>query len=177
MEKLEKILNLKIIFIFSMLEKFTEELNNFAQELIEQYKQNLERSGHNATGELANSASFEISINDNSFEINLNLADYWIYVEEGRSPGKYPPPEAILKWITVKNILPREINGKLPSEKSISYLIGRKIAQEGTRGTHDLEEAKKEIISKYENILTEALIEDYNEEASNLFLQSLFLNI
>lgn len=160
-----------------MLEHFTEELNNFAEELITEYKNNLAKNGHNATGKLADSASFNISVNDDKFIVEINLEDYWIYVEEGRSPGKFPPPNAILDFIKVKNILPNEINGNLPTEQSLSYLIGRKIANEGIQGTHDMEDAKETIIAKYESILSEALEQDYNEEATRLFMESMFLNI
>ena len=174
---LEKNIFLYILHYNIMLERFTEELNNFAEELIEQYKSNLESNGHDASGNLANSVTFEVHVNDYDFGIELNLSDYWIYVEEGRGPGKFPPPDAILNWINVKNIMPHEINGKLPSEQSLAFLIGRKIAEEGTRGTHDMEDAKRDVISKYETILSEALAEDYNEEAMEMISESLFFNI
>lgn len=160
-----------------MLEHFTEALNNFAEELIKQYRSNLEANGHEATGNLANSITFELHINDDSFGVEFNLADYWVYVEEGRSPGKFPPPEALLSWISVKNILPHEINGKLPSEQTLAFLIGRKIATEGTKGTHDMKMAQQEVIAKYEPILSEAIKKDYDEQALEMFSQSSFLKI
>ena len=51
-------------------------------------------------------------------------------------------------------------NGKLPTTKQLAYLIGRKIATEGTTGTHDLEKTKTDILSWYKDKLSEALGHD-----------------
>lgn len=45
---------------------------------------------------------------------------YLTFLDKGRGPGKFPPPEVIAGWAATK---PVEIN---------PYLIGRKIAREGT---------------------------------------------
>lgn len=75
--------------------------------------------------------------NGNLFELYFNLPDYWQYAENGRRPGKFPPPDAILKWIQFKRLVPRPgRDGKLPSTNQLVYLISRKIALEGTKGKH-----------------------------------------
>ena len=61
--------------------------------------------------------------------------------------------------------MPREINGKLPTEQQLAYLIGRKIAQDGIAGTYDLANAQETAKSEFENEIQEALKADYNEEA------------
>ena len=60
--------------------------------------------------------------------------------------------------------MPTEINGKLPTEKQLAYLIGRKISEEGTEGTHDLANAQETIRREFENKIQEAIKADYNEE-------------
>ena len=46
--------------------------------------------------------------------------NYITFLNTGRGPGKFPPPEQIKKWVIARNL------------KIAPYLIGRKIAQEGT---------------------------------------------
>lgn len=155
-----------------MYEHLTAELEALGQEIISRYKQNLADNGHSATGNLANTATFTIITSVGQIGIELSLADYWKYVEEGRSKGKFPPLDSIQNWIKAKSILPREINGKLPSEKSLAFLIGRKIAEEGIRGTHDLENAKESAMSVFEARLAAALQADYDAETVELLKAS-----
>lgn len=60
-------------------------------------------------------------------EGELSGADYYYYLVNGRRPGKQPPPESILAWMQSKGI-----HGDYISDKSLAYLIGRKIGQLGT---------------------------------------------
>lgn len=92
----------------------------------------------NRYSELAN-LSKPITLQVGELEITFNMPEYWKYIELGRGPGKFPPPPAILDWITKKNILPRPINNITPTNNQLAYLIGRKISREGTQGKHALE--------------------------------------
>lgn len=136
-----------------------EALAQYAQAIADKYKTNLESSGRRATGQLITSVNTVVVVNENEFAIDLNLEDYWKYVEEGRGAGKFPPPDKILEWIRVKPILPTPLaNGKLPTEQQLAFLIGRKIANEGFEGTHDLQHTMEEV--DYEEIITDALDKD-----------------
>lgn len=136
-----------------------EALAQYAQAITDMYKQNLEDSGRRATGSLITSVSSNVVVNGNEFAIDLQLEDYWKYVENGRGPGKFPPPDKILQWIRVKPILPQPMsNGKLPTEKQLAFLIGRKIANEGFEGTNDLDNTMEEV--DYEQIIVDALDAD-----------------
>lgn len=80
------------------------------------------------------------------------------YIEEGRKPGKAPPPEVLLKWVRRKGLggnalsiktrralvvgiarttergsgrLRTRAQSLLAKQKSIAFLIGRKIAKQG----------------------------------------------
>lgn len=140
-------------------------LNSLAQELLQQYKVNLTSKGK-GNGELVRSSAANITLNGTTYSIVLNLPDYWKYVEEGRRPGKFPPPDAIKKWITVKGILPREINGRLPSENQLSFLISRKIARDGIQPTNCLSDAiqKTNIVQRAEQVIADYLSQKVDEE-------------
>lgn len=83
--------------------------------------------------ELGNTENVTVTVGD--LEVTLHLPPYWRYLENGRGPGKFPPPEAIRNWIEVKHIIPRN-DTTVPQ---LTYLISRKIAREGTKGKHALE--------------------------------------
>ena len=148
-----------------MYEHTIEVLNKYGQRVVDLYRSNLKNSGHNATGNLARTASFTIETSSGDLNVTIHLEDYYRYVEEGRRPGSFPQIDSILRWIQAKHIMPREINGKLPTEQQLAYLIGRKIAQEGIAGTYDLANAQEAAKSEFENEIQEALKADYNAEA------------
>lgn len=134
-------------------------LKDYADAIRDQYKDNLERDNRRATGNLITSINSKIEVNGNEFEIQLQMADYWYYVENGRGAGGFPPINKILEWIRVKPILPHpDSRGKLPTENQLAFLIGRKIANEGYEGSNDLGDALNEV--DYDTIIEEALDKD-----------------
>lgn len=123
-----------------------------------------------AQGRLADTVTTEVSLKEGKFTASLNLNYYWKYVEEGVAPaGKFKNPgwkafPAIREWIDIKPVIPRpDSNGRIPSPKSLAYLITRKIVQSGTRGTHDLQMAKDAIIPQYLDRIEAALKEDVGQ--------------
>ena len=118
-------------------------------------------------GKLADTVETVITIGDNKFTASLKLNDYWKYVEEGVGPsGKYGNPgwkayPAIRDWIDIKPVIPRpDANGRIPSPKSLAYLITRKIVDDGTHGTHDLKMAKDAVIPEFLSRVEDALRQD-----------------
>lgn len=72
-------------------------------------------------------SSFRIEANEEGG--SLYGADYFKYLVYGRGPGKQPPPDAMLKFVESSP----ETQAWTDSEKrSLAYVIGRKIAMEGT---------------------------------------------
>lgn len=155
-----------------MLDNVRQTLEEYGQQLIDEYKNNLSSSGHSATGNLANSISFTIDVSDGQIQLDLELADYWKFVEEGRGPGKMPPIDSILSWVRMKHILPRESHGKLPTERDLAFLIARKIGRFGIKGTNDLERAKQTVDNIFINRLADALAQDFDTEAYNMIKAS-----
>lgn len=102
-------------------------------------KDKLEENGSNATHQLSNSIKDIVKFDGKYLTVSIQLEDYYKYVENGRKAGKFPPVDAIKKWITIKPVIPYARGKRLPNENQLSYLIGRKIAREGTRANPFLE--------------------------------------
>lgn len=146
-------------------------LERYAIDVKDKYQQNLASDGATASGVLINSVKYILDFRENMFEVSLSLADYWKYVEYGRKAGgKFPPPSAIRKWIEVKPILPRPMkNGNLPTLNQLTYLISRKIAEQGIRPRGILEKSLEEINREYEEKISEALTQDLSDEIDEVF--------
>ena len=91
--------------------------------------------------------SWNLQYKDDVFSINMDVPDYWWFGENGRKAGKMPPIESVLKWIRIKRIIPRPLNGELPTQEQLAFLIARKIGRYGVVGKHPwkhtLEEAQQ----------------------------------
>lgn len=96
-------------------------------------KDKLEENGSDATHKLSNSIKDIVKFDGKYLTVSIQLEDYYKYVENGRKAGKFPPVEKIKEWIKVKPVLPYTRGKRLPNENQLAYLIGRKIAREGTR--------------------------------------------
>jgi len=84
---------------------------------------------------------------------------YLRFMMYGRGPGKQPPPDRMLAWVK-KN--PELLSGSDISEKSLAFLIGRKIGREGT----DIYQGKRkglDLLGVMEKNLPE-LLKDIGEE-------------
>lgn len=139
-------------------------LNEYADRVIDLARQHLQENGSIVTGELFNSIEKIVEIEDDYYSVKISLADYWKYVEEGRRPGKFPPPDAIRNWIEIKpvSIQPDE-NGKYPTVEQLTFLISRKIAQEGTEPHPFLQTAAEEALREFELSIEYAIEEDVKE--------------
>ena len=135
-------------------------LEDLAKDVRENYKEHLELHDRVASGDLLRSVSTEVEVRGTTYIVWINLADYWKYVEEDTKPH-WPPKAAIDRWIFIKPVLPRpDGNGKIPTAESLSFLIRRKISEEGTKGTHDLRDTERAVLPMYEERLLDALQRD-----------------
>ena len=142
------------------LSELTRTLQEIAEEVKKVYKGHLWDSDRVASGNLFASVQSEVRVQGTTYEVVLHLQDYWKYVEEDTRPH-WPPPDAILRWISVKNIIPRpDDKGRIPKPEQLAFLIGRKISEKGTEGTHDLQHTKEEVLPRYWERIQEALTHD-----------------
>jgi len=148
---------------------FLKVLGKYSQQAQKLVKDSLTKNNRIATGKLLNSIHTEISQNNDTYSVTLNFEDYFKYVSEGRKAGKMPPVDSILEWIKVKHILPRPMDGKLPTEKGLAYLIARKIGREGYEGSNDYETSIEQLNNEYIPKLEEALQKDLYTYSMQLF--------
>lgn len=149
-----------------------EALETYGQVLEEQYREQIASTGAFASGKLFDSVHHIVTVDDHTIDLSLSLEDYWKYIEEGRGPGKFPPLDKIEEWIRIKPVAPYpDSRGKVPSNKQLAFLIGRKIAEEGTEGRHLLDNAI-ESTQDWMEIIEQAISKDIEMEIDE-FLKKL----
>ncbi len=143
-----------------------EILNKIITEFQKYYKDKIIKTGHNASGQLANTQSFEVEYNNDNWLITLKMEEYWKYLEYGRKSGKMPPIDDILSWINVKKILPRG-NKKPITKKQLAYVIARSIGKKGLPATHLLEKSMTEF--NFKNKVLRVIFQKHKEELDKHF--------
>lgn len=146
-------------------------LRQCGEEIVAIYRQLLQQTGTDATGNLGNTLNYILETDGSAYIISLQLQDYWKYVEDGRSAGKYPPLSDIRSWIRTKRILPRAYNGKLPTENQLAYLIARKIHLQGTEGKHILSNTLDIFENNYMQLIEDAITKDLENQLDNFILK------
>lgn len=153
--------------------ELTALLEQLGEDVRQGYVDKLVKNGRPTTeNTLASTVKAYVDVKGTTYEVGLELQDYWKYVEKGTKPH-WPPPSAILHWITIKPVVPRpDKNGRIPTTKQLAFLIGRAIAGEspnqaklknpkgGTTGTHDLKKTTDALLGFYEQQIAEALGRD-----------------
>ena len=140
------------------LKPFIDVLEDYKKEFESLYKSKLEE--RRATGRLIKSIKTKYEVNGSVYEVSVDLENWWYWAEHGRKPtseGKHCPIEPIISWVRAKGIVPREINGKLPTETQLAYAIRHKIDTEGYNGGQYMQKTLDEINGKYTKLLQEAL--------------------
>lgn len=145
-----------------------EVLVAYGEALEEQYREEIANKNAFASGRLFDSVKSIIETDDKAFEVSLSLEEYWKWVENGRGPGKFPPLDKIEEWIRIKPVAPYpDSQGRVPTVKQLAFLIGRKIAEEGTEGQHLLEDALNNT-QDWERLMEEAIDMDVAEELDEI---------
>lgn len=143
-------------------------LQDLANDIRDNYKEHLQFNdrytekgipkGYKAR--LIDSVKTEVVVGDRAWEVTMTLNDYWKYVEDDTKPH-FPPIDKILEWVQIKPVIPRpDAKGRIPSPKSLAFLISRAISKFGTKGTHDLEKVKDGVIPWYTKRIAAALGHD-----------------
>lgn len=99
----------------------SSEFEALKKDLITSY----DAKGMRASGKFAESLEVEVK----GLNAKLWGEDYAQQLETGRSAGRFPPIDAIKKWINDKGIAAR-IQGEI-TISALAFLIARKIAQQG----------------------------------------------
>lgn len=148
------------LITFEHLQKVLQEYGNTVRN---SYQDSLIRNNRMASGELLNSVEFKVTKDGNTFMVSLQLADYWTYVENDTEPH-FPPVSKILEWVKIKPVIPQpDKKGRLPSPKSLAFLIARKISKKGTKGSHDLRDTLKTVNRTYAAKIRAAVLKDVQQ--------------
>ena len=145
--------------------EITQDINAICADLLNRYKDEIKNNGHEASGQLDNSATYRCTFDGKWFELTFNLQDYWKYLENGTQPH-FPPIDAIERWIQVKHIVPMTNGGNIPSTRQLAYLIARGISKNGTKPTKTLQhviDGADDLI----NAICDALLNQMEEEEIN----------
>lgn len=141
-------------------------LNEFANALINKYKGELSNAGY-SSGSLYNTINVSgVRVTAGNFLVQINLEEYWKYIEYGRKAGsKQPPIKAIHDWIVKKNIIPRPIklkSGKtrIPSQLSLAYVISRSIGIKGIKARPFLHNSIDKVKTEFIEKIKESLVKD-----------------
>ena len=136
-------------------------LAEYGEAVAAAYKDNLRRDGRPASHALEKSIKTHVTTDHGDFVVQMDLEDYWKYIENDTRPH-WPPREAILRWVEIKPTIPRPytLDGREISAKSLAYLVGRKIAEKGTTGTHDMATAKEQTMDAFRQRLRQAVGHD-----------------
>lgn len=87
-------------------------------------------------GRLRNSVKVSVDEHRGKVVISLEALDYFKYYDNGRGPGKFPPPQKIADWVRSRfTVGDKEL-------KTLTYLISRKIAKKGMEGKHLIDKLK-----------------------------------
>lgn len=153
-------------------------LNEYADYWVLRAQEHIRQNGNVASGLLnetmGQQREVSFDVESGNISVKINLEPYWYYVENGRGPGKFPPIDKIKEWIEVKPVIPqvmtltRHTKTKgdvtyevLPSVSQLAFLIGRKIATEGTQGHPFFKQTTEEAIAHFELAIALALEEDF----------------
>lgn len=145
-------------------------LEEFAQEFKDNYRAQLVAHGRftrdgqdrliDSIDSSMNTVQAMIREGDGAWSVTINLNEYWKYVENDTRPH-WPPLSAIQRWVEIKPVIPRpDDKGRIPSPKSLAFLIGRKISRDGTTGSHDFQTAQETTIERFRARIRVAMIRD-----------------
>lgn len=147
-------------------------LKEYGQAVADLYKDRLADKDVNASNALTNSVRYIVRKQGRNFDVSISLLDYWKYIEYGRKPGKFPPPDVIREWVKVKPVVPRPIDGITPTNNQLAYLIGRKIAREGIAPRPILKESIQHVNAYYEQAIEQALLEDLSDTMTAIIIEA-----
>ena len=146
-----------------------EVLKQLAEDVKRGYIETLVRDGRPTMfgqNRLTDTITASVSVDGQKFTASLNMNKYWEYLEYGTGPARgrdkyWPKSDAIAKWVQIKPVIPRpDGNGRIPTPKQLTFLISRKIHDEGTQGTHGFEKTRDALVPFYIEQLEKAFNED-----------------
>jgi hypothetical protein len=111
----------------------------------------------------------------------VEMPDYWLWVNDGRRPGRYPPMGAIDRWSVQKGLSGvRDEKGRFIPRKTLNFLRARSIAMYGYKGTNFVDKAIQKLLQNVETEFGDAAkqyVEDILNEQIKLYTQGIAINV
>ena len=108
----------------------TEALLKVGDELKATMIETLKKNGSYGKGDLGNSITYDVRTKEFNYQLIRTMLTYGIFVDrgDGRKPGKRPPVQPLIDWITFKKIpVPTGL-----TVKQFAFAIAHKIEKRGT---------------------------------------------
>ena len=111
--------------------------------------------------------SYSLKSKRKNLDLKFTMEYYGYWVDQGRRPGKQPPPKAMKEWIKDKNIKPRDKRGRFIAKtpatmNSLAFLIGRSIGKYGYRKTRFFSEPFEKRYAKLGDDIRAAMMRDFD---------------
>lgn len=113
-----------------------------------------------------NKVSFKVVRFGEIATLELNLGEYWKWIENGRKPGKMPPIDRLIKWVNKKGL-----RSNKRSIRSIAFAIGKLIAKRGLKPKNYLKRSSQSL-PDFKQGLNEAFKKDLEIFNNTLKLKS-----
>lgn len=111
-------------------------LRKIGDDLVDGIRGELERQGHNNTGNLSDSIRYEIEEfgGNMSLLVIANDVEYANFVNEGFFPNSLPNIDAIMEWIDERGIAPKSdrIAKSKDPRKALAFAIANAMMSEGS---------------------------------------------
>lgn len=158
-------------------------LRQYGEEAKAIYIRKITEGDHNASRDLISSVTARVEQDGKGWEVSLQLANYWKYLEGGSRgteqtpagaiyPAHMPPISALMRWIEVKPIIPRpKDNGKLPTPTQLAFAIGKTIERKGIAPYPALAETIEDLNAVYAEKLGIALALDCKDYLASILPQ------
>ena len=137
----------------------------------------------NASGNLYNSVNFVVNINDNNmgYELEFKALDYWQYIEYGRQAGTMPNITAIMEWIKIKPIYPKQENLStkldiVKAQKQMAFAIARSIQNRGIAPKPILQSTVDSILNEYRDRIQKSMAKDVEISAVKILKEEFIIN-
>lgn len=148
-----------------------EVLQQYGDYFIQLAKDDLQANKTNASYTLSDTMKTIVQIYDDRMEVDIELQDYWYYVEHGRRPGGFPPVNKIKEWIQVKPVYPTaDSNGRVPTVDQLAWAIRTKIGKEGTKAQPFFDKNIKPTYEHFQEAIAFAIDEDVAEYIEDLLV-------
>lgn len=135
-------------------------MDDVGRDLVDEIKNQLEKKGKDASGDLISSIHYQLVEKSDSIEVEILSLDYLKYVDQGRKPGKQPPVSKIVPWVQHKGIRMSTKQGNIMTVEQAAFIIARSIGEKGIKPTNIIKNSIDLVYNRRKEDLKAATIED-----------------